>query len=116
MNKSVSFVLLATMLIQSCVVYQKAPVSIDEAYNTKAVKIITKDGQAKVFENIVKEDSLYYGVLWDKHTLLSLEEIESVYLKDVDKSKKRTILTLVGISVPLLALLIGWIIVYNAAG
>lgn len=54
----------ATILLQSCVVYDiKQPVTLEQAaLEQKKVKIKTKTNQTFKYRNISFEDGLYYGV------------------------------------------------------
>ncbi|MEW5676940.1 hypothetical protein ABGT15_11565 [Flavobacterium enshiense] len=58
-----SIFLTLLILLQSCTVYQRTPISIDEAvaYN-RSVKVITVTDRKLKFKRIEKTDSVYYGL------------------------------------------------------
>jgi hypothetical protein len=80
--------LLLFILFQSCVVYQKTPVSFEDAINKKKAKLITTNGREIILQNIIKEDSIYYGVLIDQRVPLPPEQIQSIYLEDINRTAK----------------------------
>ena len=89
MKKVVSIFLLATLHFQSCVVYQKMPVPIKEAYERgSGVKIISKLGDRFIFNGIYVKDSIYYGVKGDNLVRLDTTQISGIYLQDNKKTKK----------------------------
>ena len=62
MKKLVPVALIILLFMQSCVVYQKTPVQLNEAHNKGKVKVVTVVGEILKFKNIVQKDSMYYGV------------------------------------------------------
>lgn len=62
MKKSVSFVLLVAILLQSCATYQKKAVSINQASEKGKVKVVTNNGKRVIFNNIINEGGNYYGI------------------------------------------------------
>lgn len=87
MKKHISIILLATILFQSCVAYQKTSVSLNEAYNRGNVKIKSTNGENKKYTNIIMEDSIYYGVQdWQNKLPILPASVDSIYLKDKKKS------------------------------
>lgn len=104
MKKSVSFVLLAVILLQSCVVYQKTPVSLDQAYDKSAAKVVSLKGKEVKYQNIKLENNAYYGIKGNKEVILDTLLISNVYLKDIEKSKQKTILNIgsVGLGIAIL--------------
>lgn len=99
-SKLVCIVLSLTFLVQSCDIYKKASVSIDEAANTEnRLLIIKKDGSKFSLSKIEKIDGKYYGtkVVNGKNTTLPLneEEIEKIRLKDKMASRFVTFASLV---------------------
>ena len=115
-KQAVSIALLATLLIQSCVVYQHTTVSIDEAHNKGKVKVKSNRGISYEFSNIEIRDSIYYGVSKKGDIPLKTALIASIYLQDIDKSKTKTIIAAVGASIAgiLGLLIISSLIVANA--
>ena len=104
MKKPVSIVLLATMLLQSCVVYQKNPVPLSEALDKDKVKVITNTNEKLKFKKVIQKDSIYYGVNnkklkndygayeWTEITYQLMDsEIESIFLKDKSRSVWATV-------------------------
>ena len=100
MKKSVSIVLLATILLQSCVVYQKSPVSITQAHNKGKVLIIDSLNNKTKVNYINKVNESYCIPLgeYKKGTDGKLEgmkqlDIDNIefYLRDSEASTLRTI-------------------------
>ena len=92
MKKSFSIALLTIVLLQSFVVYQDTSVSLNDDQNQGKVKVATTYGTEMKFTNMYFEDSLYYGIAGTQKIRLDTTQILSVYLKDIKKSKTRTIL------------------------
>ena len=61
-NKASFFILILFSLFQSCAVYEHSPVSRYEAMGKGKVKIYDIRANKYKFSNIVKIDSVYYGV------------------------------------------------------
>jgi len=95
----ISIALLATILLQSCVAYQKTSISLDEAKNKGKVKVMRRTGNYSKFKNIHMEDGVYYGNINNKEVLLKVSQFSAIYLEDKEKSKKQTIKLAVGIVV-----------------
>lgn len=94
MKKSASFVLLAVILLQSCVVYQDTSVSVNDAQNQGATKVLTTYGTEMVFDNMYIKDSIYYGVYESQEIRLDTTQIKNIYLRDKKKSNTRTVLAI----------------------
>lgn len=63
-SKSICVFLIFVFLLQSCAVYQKTPVSIDEAVATKNKVLIVKTDNTKLkLKRIEQIDEKYFGVL-----------------------------------------------------
>ena len=106
MKKSISILFLVTILLQSCVVYQKTPVSINEAYKRGSrVKIISKLGESYIFNGIYIKDSIYYGVEGDNLVRLDTAQISGIYLQDNKKSKNQTKVVSGGVPIVLVVVL-----------
>ena len=60
--KICSCILIMAILCQSCVVYHKTPVTLEQAAqeNTKT-KILLEDGRVEKFESITHKDQQYFG-------------------------------------------------------
>jgi len=101
------------LISQSCVVYHKVAVPLDQAVEQGKVKMIAPSGKAYKFTNIELRDSTYYGMgraylnqytyitQIGSKTPLDTTMHHAIYIKDVKKSKKRTVLLVVGLSIPL---------------
>ena len=109
MKKLTSLLLLVLLLAQSCVVYQKVSVPIEDAYDQGRVKMITKSGDKMIFNKIIFANNVtYFGVTGRKtisNILIDPNNIESIYLQNKKKSTVGTILVLIPIS-----LLVAWLI------
>ena len=110
MKKSISLLLLGMILLQSCSVYEKTSVSLDDAQNRGIVKVMPTYGQKVYFKNIELKDSVYYGIaMKDKNGISPLyqAQISSIFIKDLKKSKRLT--TIVAIVVPVVIVgLLAW--------
>ena len=55
--------MIITILCQSCVVYHKTPVTLEQAVqeNTKT-KILLEDGRVEKFKAIIRKDQHYFGM------------------------------------------------------
>ena len=104
MKKSISIVLLVTILLQSCVAYQKTSVSLNEAHDSKGmVKVTDTRGESFVFNYIELRDSIYYGTNKEVTIRLETSQITGIYLKDNNKSKTQTVIFWISFSVLLVA-------------
>ena len=98
--KSILFVV-AIVLLQSCKVYQKNNVGIEQAVMfEKDVKIKTIHSETKKFDKLVKEGDGYFGIN-DKFgktikTPINEKEIRSIQLYDKSGSTGATILGILG--------------------
>lgn len=99
MKKLISTLLLLTLFFQSCVVYQKTPVSIAEAVGKGPVIITDIEDDIREFDNIILIDSTYYGLNTNKtykKTALRKDEIVAIQLIDPNKSKSINTVTVLG--------------------
>ena len=110
MKKSISIVLLATILLQSCVVYQKAPVPISESIEKGKAKVITKTGTKFKFKNIILEDEKYFGIQGKNKILIGTEGISAIYLKDINKSE--TLGALIGVGFTVAIIVVGFLFIF----
>ena len=80
--------------MQSCMVYEKQGISLEEAQDKGRVKVVNHNGQEFKFKNILYKDSLFYGQKSNSSELIKIytDSIEEVYLFDEKKSKLKTIL------------------------
>ena len=108
--------LLAVILLQSCVAYQKTPVSLKEAENMGKAKVVfTSDSTKKWLtseqilypKNIISKEDAYF-IEKGKHSVpLDTAAVQSVYLKDVKKSKRQTIAAII---LPVVLIPVGFIL------
>jgi hypothetical protein len=86
MKKSISIVLLATILLQSCAAYQKTSVPIHQTVGRGEVKVKYNTGKEYKFKNIKLVDGEYYGVRSgfssSEHLMKIDNTISSFYLKE----------------------------------
>ena len=111
MKKSIAIILLATILIQSCVAYQKTSISLNEAYDRGKVEVINNSGKKTHFTNIILKDNNYYGInsanRFVEESLNSIN-ISAIYLQDKKATKQNTIIG-VSITALIVALFIIWL-------
>lgn len=95
------------ILFQSCRVYNRYPVSIDDAVKSeKRVKIKTTGNRTLKFTKLISEDGNYYGIKSNKNsgqyvkTLLIKEELQNIRLQN------KALSIIYGIVVPLLVFFI----------
>jgi len=121
----ISIFFLVTILFQSCVVYQKSSVSLDESLNKGKTKIIDKHEirnglkvispppKEHTFKNIELINGVYYGVSAKDTIAIDTTVVASVYLRDIKKSNISTII-LVAALVPVVVLIGAAISLRNA--
>jgi len=100
-HKWLCYLLTMSLLFGSCHVYQKIPVTLEEASaSNQRVKIITADNKKLFFKRIEKTDSTYYGLQESELDIIKKqikkEEIQQVQI--INKSKSR-LLTIAGVTV-----------------
>ena len=96
MNKRrISTVLLAAILLQSCVAYQTTSVSIKDAQYRGKVKLINARGDIYKFSNVEMSDSIYYGINDNGKIRLETDQVSAIYLQDIKKSKTQSIVFVV---------------------
>ena len=84
--KWIAYALSTLMLMQSCVVYHKTPVSVDEAVaSNNTVKIYTTEDQKYNFKKLVKEEGNIYGISSIKGVN---KKIFAPYVKGIDQEKE----------------------------
>jgi hypothetical protein len=80
---SIYLVLIATILSQSCAVYHKTPISLNDAsFAQRRVKVINTSGDKISFKKIIAEDSVYYGIAGREKIRLAPAQINAIYLKE----------------------------------
>lgn len=91
--------LLLLILFQSCTVYHKTSVSIEEATNQGKVKVVDGTGQEYFYDKIVLKDSIYYGIYHrNPPAVIRHYESKEIYMKDKKKSLRKSIIKPAGIS------------------
>ena len=66
-NKAICFLLAFTLVMQSCSVYKKTSVNLEEAYNSDTKVLIVKIDNTKLkFNRIKQNEGNYYGTLKTK--------------------------------------------------
>jgi hypothetical protein len=104
MKKVVYVFLLATILLQSCYVYQKTPVSITEATNNGRVNMIVKSSRTYELNEIIIDNEEYFGNFNGQLILIEQLTDKQFYLLDVTKTVLANIAaTVLAIAFPLLA-------------
>ena len=102
LTKKLAWIMVLCILFQSCIVYQKNSVSIDEAIETegkeaKSFKIITEDERTLIFESIYIREGEYYGLMivekvpYPVETRIYPESIKEIHLYDPKKSRNSII-------------------------
>ena len=74
-------IVLAALLLQSCVAYQSTSVSINEAYNKGNVRVHTTSGEKLKFQNIELQDSTFYGMTENNRVKLEINKISAIHLE-----------------------------------
>ena len=95
----ISYLLVLFLLIQSCVVYQKTPLPIDQAVDKGWVKVEIEEQPTLYYKNIVIKNGDYYGNFNGYITRVDTLIMESINMKDVKRSKRANIV-LFGIVMP----------------
>ena len=87
--KPFAIILTICILIQSCAVYHRAPVSLDDAAKTnKRVLLITTDNKKIRLKRIQVVDGLYYGITNDsRESKIVLDEKTIKALRPIDQAK-----------------------------
>ena len=112
MKKSVSLVLLATLLLQSCVLYQTTPIPISESTNNGKVKIVMTNGEKVALKHI--EYDFINGTYWglkkgyskDHQYKIDPTRVAEVYL--ISKHDSRTASVVVTLAIVIAISLTIW--------
>lgn len=107
------------ILLQSCVVYKKTPVSLEQAAATKhKVKIVTKENEKQKYLYVTTINEEYYGIIKVDGKLAKIplqeENLEIVRMEDKVKSFLYSILLIIPISI--VAIVIGTLLAGDAGG
>ena len=102
-----SCILIIAILCQSCVVYHKTPVTLEQAVqeNTKT-KILLEDGRVEKFKFVTQKDQQYFGTRMTGNGYVDIQIDENAVSKVQVKNKTASILVTV---IPLAALT-SWVI------
>ena len=84
-KRKITIVVLLFMLLQSCTVYQKTSVSIEEATNKGKVKLENNNGLIWKFNKIEQIDSIYYGIV--KGDTLEITPANITKINPIDERK-----------------------------
>jgi len=87
--KSIFLVIASMVLLQSCAVYFKESISINQAVEVGAVKVVVKSGREMTFKEVIHNENNYYGKKGKKVWRIDSTSVTYVYIKDVEKSNKR---------------------------
>lgn len=100
-HKWLCYLLTISFLCGSCHVYQKIPVTLEEAtVSNQRIKITRVDNKKRFFKRVEKTDSIYYGLEESGLDIikkeLKREEIQQIQI--INKPKSR-LLTIAGVTV-----------------
>ncbi|MFC2148317.1 hypothetical protein ACFLR9_07085 [Bacteroidota bacterium] len=106
--KSITLFFISIMMFQSCVAYQSASVSLEQAVREqKRTKINTISQKKYHYEQIVFEEGQFYGLQKINKNMVKIpldtNEIDNVFIQSKSKS---TWVTVAIIAIPLIALTI----------
>jgi hypothetical protein len=90
MKKSLSIFFIATILLQSCYVYDKTSVPITRATNNGRVKITNIHGQEFPMKEIILVDGVYFGKNHKKLIPINTPNEKQYYLLDITKTNSKT--------------------------
>lgn len=108
-KKNIASFLILLISIQSCVVYQKSSVSIDEAVDAGKVKLITTLEKEIIINNIEKTDTAFYGNLGEYKIHIPTDEVQYIYMLDKKKTNNRAFIGIgvgVGVLIGLFAIIV----------
>ena len=108
--KPIALLLTALLLMQSCIVYHKTPITLEKASQEhRRTKIKTADDKTYKFKYITHENGVFYGINKSHgkpvKTSLYNEEVTGVYDINDAASTLTTVTTIIGVPVVLLGLL-----------
>jgi len=103
---TIALFFMATILFQSCVAYQKNPVSLQQAERSQErVKLKTSRNQTYFFERIVLEKEQFYGLQKEKRELVPIAIADPGTTQVFLRSKSKSTLATIGlILVPVIGL------------
>lgn len=122
-TKSLAFIFLTLIFLQSCTIYKSVPVSLDNASQVAvSSKVFYKNSNTQKCRNIIKENSTYYCLIRGKHKKHSPLDLSTGKLMPIDieqveyvKVEDRTTTTIIGVTMGLAAAgMVGYLIVVSA--
>lgn len=88
-NKTVCFFLVIALILQSCAVYKKTPITLNEAVNADRKILVLKTDNTKIkFKKIEQIDGIYYGLIRTKGRIekIPLTESDLKTIRALDKT------------------------------
>jgi hypothetical protein len=88
-NRTICFLLIIALILQSCAVYKKTPVTLNEAANADRKILVVKTDNTKLkFKKIEKIDGVYYGLIKTKGQIekIPLTESDLKTIRVLDKT------------------------------
>ncbi|SHM08802.1 hypothetical protein [Flavobacterium xinjiangense] len=88
-NRTICFLLIIALILQSCAVYKKTPVTLNEAANVDRKILVVKTDNTKLkFKKIEKIDGVYYGLIKTKGQIekIPLTESDLKTIRVLDKT------------------------------
>ncbi len=92
--KTIAFFLILLTLLQGCIAYEKTPVSLLQAEQSKKrVKLKTNSNRSYYFNQIVSENEQFYGLKKEKGEIvkISISDYNEAFLQNKSKSTWTTI-------------------------
>lgn len=88
-NATICFLLAIALILQSCAVYKKTPVNLNEAATTNRKVLVVKADDTKLkFKKIEQIDGVYYGLIKTKGQIekIPLTESDLKTIRVLDKT------------------------------
>jgi hypothetical protein len=88
-NRTICFLLIIALILQSCAVYKKTSVTLNEAANGDRKILVVKTDNTKLkFKKIEKIDGVYYGLIKTKGQIekIPLTESDLKTIRVLDKT------------------------------
>ena len=111
-NKTVCFFLVIALTLQSCSVYQKTPVTLNDAATANRRILIVKTDNTKIkFKKIEQIDGVYYGLIKTKGRIekivLTESDVKSIRILDKTATTLGNVAIIAGSLGFILSVLIG---------
>lgn len=78
-NHKILVLILLLVLLQSCTVYNKTPISIEEAKGKGKVKVVVSKDRIFQFDEVDSKNGVFYGVNGEKVTHIDEKQITGIY-------------------------------------